>query len=342
MVSLEVLEKQLKEEQLHSIYLFYGDEIYLLENTVRKLKNVFGELVEGINYIMIDEESIEHLITNIETPAFGYEKKLILVKNTGIMKRDAKKKNAKVALLKDKIKNYIEKNKTLIEESVVLVFIEQSVDKGTLLTVLEDNNAVICNFEKQKPHQIASRIKSICNAYEVEIEPNTIQYFIECVGTNMQDVINEIRKQIEYVGKKGTITKETIEILTIRQIDSVIFDLTDSLGKRDIEKALQVLKNLIYAKEPIQKILITLYNHFKKLYLTKLASEQKKDILLVLKLKPNQIFLTNKYKSQSNYFSKDELKNILQELIKLDANYKIGLIDISIGLESILCRYCSK
>ena len=30
-----------------------------------------------------------------------------------------------------------------------------------------------------------------------------------------------------------------------------------------------------------------------------------------------------------------------QSLIDLDYNYKAGLIDLQVGLESILCRYCS-
>ena len=125
-------------------------------------------------------------------------------------------------------------------------------------------------------------------------------------------------------------------------MDAVIFYLTDSLGKKDIVSALETLKNLIYNKEPIQKIFITLYNHFKKIYLTKLALEEKKDIALVLNLKPNQLFLASKYKGQAGYFSKEELKNIIEELILLDRNYKIGLIDLNIGLESILSKYCSK
>lgn len=61
----------------------------------------------------------------------------------------------------------------------------------------------------------------------------------------------------------------------------------------------------------------------------------------VLDLKPNQAFLVGKYKTQSNSFSEIELKQILQALIDLDANYKVGLIDLNIGLESILCTYCS-
>lgn len=157
----------------------------------------------------------------------------------------------------------------------------------------------------------------------------------------MQDLINEIRKLIEYVGENGQITKETIDILSIKQIDSVIFDLTDSLGKKDIKNALEVLNNLIYEKEPIQKILITLYNHFKKLYITKIATRNNKEIATSLGLKPNQTFLVRKYLTQSNYFKESELKNILKGLIDVDYKYKVGLIDVNVGLESVLCAYCS-
>ena len=58
-------------------------------------------------------------------------------------------------------------------------------------------------------------------------------------------------------------SKEDIDKLTIKEVQAVIFDLTDDLGKKDITQALQVLQNLIYAKEPLPKILVTLYNNFK-------------------------------------------------------------------------------
>lgn len=156
----------------------------------------------------------------------------------------------------------------------------------------------------------------------------------------MQDLINEIRKQIEYVGEGGRITNQTIDLLCIKKLDSIIFDLTDNLGKKNISKALEVLNNLIYNKEPIQKILITLYNHFKKLYIVKLSEKYNKNIAESLNLKPNQTFLVSKYKGQASYFKEQELRKIIEELINLDSNYKIGQIDLNIGLESILCRYC--
>ena len=157
----------------------------------------------------------------------------------------------------------------------------------------------------------------------------------------MSDIINEIRKLIEYAGKEGEIKKEDIDSLSIKKSESIIFDLTDNLGKKKIKEALEVMNNLIYAKEPIQRILIMLYNHFKKLYLVKLSEEENKNIAQSLNLKANQMFLVNKYKMQSKYFEKSELRNLLEELIKIDELSKSGRVDINIGLESVLCRYCS-
>ena len=129
--------------------------------------------------------------------------------------------------------------------------------------------------------------------------------------------------------------------MAIKSLDSNIFDLTDNLGKKNIEKSLDILNDLIYLKEPIQKILITLYNHFKKLYIVKLSEKYHKDLSIAMNLKPNQSFLLSKYKTQAKYFSEEEIRNILDDMIKLDTNYKNGLIDVNIGVEAILCRYCS-
>lgn len=339
MVSIVELEKKLNEQKLSSIYLFWGEEKYILDNCVRKIKKLFGETVKGINYIQIDESNVQEIISDIETPAFGYNKKLIIAKNTCLFKKEGKRKNVEQEKLKEKIEKYINDNINEINESIVLVFIEEEADKSKMLETIEKNGGITCKFDEQKPLELQKRLKSVCDMYQVKIDNSTLQYFIECCGTNMQILINEIRKLIEFVGTGGIITKEAIDKLSIRQIESIIFDLTDNLGQKNVSKALDVLHNLIYTKEPIQKILITLYNHFKKLYIVKLCIRYNEDILSSLKLKPNQTFLVNKYKNQSRLFSEENLETIINELIDLDYKYKIGLIDIDIGLEAILCAY---
>lgn len=332
---------------LNALYLLYGEEKYFIELELNKIKKEFGDKINGINYIQLDSSNIESIIENIETPTFGYNKKLIVIRDSQLFKKQAKgKKTEKDA--KDKIENkltnkiseYINENIDFIKETSIIVFVENEIDKNDLYATIEKYGKVV-EFSKLKTLEIEKKIKSICNSYKVYIDEVTVKYFISVCGTNMQDLINEIRKQIEYAGENGTITKESIDKLGIKELDSVIFDLTDNLGKKNIKIALEILSNMLYEREPIQKILITLYNHFKKLYLTKIAVESNQNIAEMLDLKPNQIFLVNKYTMQSKYFTKKELKDILQELINLDYNSKIGKIDINTGLESVLCKYCS-
>ena len=313
------------------VYLLFGEDEYLRNEYLKKIKKTFGDMQLGINYNAIDETNVMQIISDIETPAFGFEKKLIIAKDTGLFK---KKNN-----FSDKVAIYLEENVANLQD-VELVFVDQEVEKNKLYNTIQKIGKVE-EFKEQKMPQLITKVKSISKAYNVEIQENVAQYFIECVGTNMSDIINELRKLIEYAGNGGKIQKEDIDSLCIKKSESIIFDLTDNLGKKKIAESIEVLHNLIYAKEPVQRILVMLYNHFKKLYIIKLALEENKNIAQSLKLKPNQAFLVNKYTMQAKYFDKNELRNLLEELIKLDSSSKKGGIDINVGLEAVLCKYCS-
>ena len=291
--------------------------------------------MQGINYVIIDETSVDDLIYNIESPAFGYNQKLIIVKNSGLFKKDGRKKQG--SPIQEKVAKYI--STTELDNDVVIIFIEENVDKNNVFEAISKKGIAV-EFKELDEASLIRRLKQITNLYKVNISDQTIKYLIEVSGTNMQYLINEIRKLIEYAGTNGTITKEAIDNLAIKQIDSVIFDLTDNLGNKQTAKALEVLDGLIYNKEPIQKILVTLYNHFKKLYLCSIAIKLNRDISTSIGLKPNQTFLVNKYKRQLTFFKESDLKKLLEEFTNLDYNSKNGKIDVEIGLKSILCNYC--
>ena len=95
-----------------------------IENAVKKIKKLFGELILGINYIQINETNIDNLISDIETPAFGFDKKLIVIKNAGLFKKGTKKNPEANSERQKKIAKYIEENINLINGSAILLFIE--------------------------------------------------------------------------------------------------------------------------------------------------------------------------------------------------------------------------
>ena len=356
-MEIKELEKRLNNNKLDSLYFLYGEEIFLLEQCLKKIKKLFGEKIDGINYIKLDNTNIDTLIQNLEVPAFGYEKKLIIAKDTGLFAKAKKRKSKKGKANSDdsekdeeeekkkdkseKIAKYIEENIKEIAESNILIFIEKEADNNALYKVIE-KNGILCDFKLLKNEELIPRIVTLASTYGVKIDNYTANYFIESCGQNMQVLINELRKQIEYAGKGGVITKDAIDDLATKQIEGYIFDLTDSLGNHNLKKALAVYEDLIYLKEPIQLIMATLYNHFKRLYFTKLALKEKRPVARAIGLTEKQAFLEKKYIAQVKYFDEYILRRLLQELIELDYKYKTGAIDFDIGIEAILCRYCSK
>lgn len=238
-----------------AIYLFYGEETYLLETKLKKIKKDFGELIQGINYIQIDDTNVNELISDLETPAFSFPKKLIIAKNTGLFKKEkkttsrSKTKTSKTSddekatkkkkglaeeklPLPEKIAKYIQENDKEIIETAELIFIEEEVDKNALYQTVEKVGEVK-EFTLLKLPELVANLKKIAVAYQVNIDDSTAKYLVECCGTSMQDLINEVRKLIEYKGAGGNINREDIDKLCIKQIQAVIFDLTDNLGKKE-------------------------------------------------------------------------------------------------------------
>ena len=180
--------------------LLYGEERYLLETRLKKLKKEFGEMINGINFVQIDADTISELISDIETPAFGYPTKLIVAKNTGLFKKEkrtSKSKSAKTNSLEEKVAIYIDEHNEIFKDDVTLIFVEEEVDKNSLYKVIEKYGEVT-NFELLKMPQLIDNIRKICNAYKVNIDFDVAKYFVESCGTSMQDLINEIRKVIEF------------------------------------------------------------------------------------------------------------------------------------------------
>lgn len=53
-MNYDSLDRELNTN-LRSMYLLYGEEQYLIDMAVKKIKKKFGELLLGINYIVLDE-----------------------------------------------------------------------------------------------------------------------------------------------------------------------------------------------------------------------------------------------------------------------------------------------
>lgn len=120
--------------------------------------------------------------------------------------------------------------------------------------------------------------------------------------------------------------------------DITVWDLTDSIGQREISKAIQILDELINQEETPMKILATVSITLKKMYSCKLIILQNRSTSIALALEHQQQFLSRKYEKHSSNYTEEELYRIikaLEELKELYHNTK-EKTDLKEGLKTIL------
>lgn len=180
-----------------NIFLLYGEDTYSLEMYIKKIKKEFDNSLQlGINLIMLDENGISNIISECSTPAFGYDKKLIIVNNSNLFKKSIKSSNE---VLRDKLISYLQEE--FPKDEVTLIFNEQDVAKMKMYKALEKVGNII-EFKTQTEDQIKTKLKQIINAYGVKISSSNLEYLLLICGTDLQSLINEVRKLIEYKGKR--------------------------------------------------------------------------------------------------------------------------------------------
>lgn len=313
---------------MESLYLITGDEIYERNECLEKIKKSFGELVKGINYIVLDKDNISNLENEINTYPFGFDKKLIIIK---LDKKSAKEDEEAKDFLTDSLIKTLEE----LDETVCVVFVGDFTLKSKIYKLVEKKGKCF-NFQKKKENELITWCKEIFDKNEIKISNQDISYLISLCGTEKLVLKNEIEKLTSYALNTKSIKKEDIDKLCIKTSDIIIFDLTDSIGTKNKAKALTCLEELIENKEPIQKIAIMISKHFKSLLVAKIATEENKNLMDELNTKST--YAANKYKEQARRFSKNELIEIIKKLAKLDIDSKIGKIDLKIGLEKLICE----
>ena len=314
-----------------SIYLITGEDLFERERELNKIKEYFGEMQKGINFVTLDKETIHLLSSEVTTYPFGFAKKLIIV-NVPSKNKVAEETTTKNDWFNEEIAEEIMQSMDMN----VIVFVGDIQARSKLYKFVQQNGKCIeCNKLKSKK-DLAPWIVSIVHQYGKEMSLDNANFMVQICGTDKIMLYNEIQKLVDYVGEEKEIKKIDIEKIGIRTLETIIFDLTDALGNRDIAVSLQYLEELILQKEPLQKIIIMIARHFKSLLITKVCLKEKWSPADELNIKFP--FLLNKYKQQCSKFSEEDLKRILVNLADLDHDSKVGKIDLRIGTELCLLK----
>lgn len=309
------------------IYLMYGEEKYLLEKQITKLKKQFHIEDEfGFNTFDCLEDSIENIINEIITPSFFTENKMIIIKNpyfiTGIkVNKDISEQNLKP----------LEEIITKSDDHTIIIFYHISkIDERKAFSKLLKKYAKLYVYDKVDSISLKGTVRAMIKERKASIDKEPLDYLLAKLPDTLDQISNELDKLCLYTSK---IEKADIDLVISKKTEDNAFELVNAIVKRDMVKVMHVYQDLMVLNEEPIKLIVLIAGQFRLLYQVKLLSNKgytDQEIGKILKINPYRIKylladLRNHDMNQLTYY--------LNELSLLDLQIKKGEIDKKLALE---------
>jgi DNA polymerase-3 subunit delta len=320
------------------IFFLFGEDDYRSQKKLNEIKNRFLKSVknsrDSLSYINGLKTTLKEINEKISLNSLFSEKKIIIIKNI--------LQNKGEDFLGSFLKYF--KDNNLEESENAIIFLEDSNFKNKKL--VKNNKKIFTFLKKQKfvqefkplaPSQLNIYIQKEFKKYSKTIDFQALNELNRNIGNDLWLMSNEIHK-IAHSTKDEKITLQHLKIWKIDNIEKNIFALTDAWGKKNPKTSLIILEEQINNGLPVEQILAILKNHFKKLLQSKLSTKENLSEADIAKKFAWHPFAAKKLLEQSRNFDKEELKEIINKLNKLDFLNKTNSNNLLYNLEILLSK----
>ncbi|MDD4495852.1 MAG: DNA polymerase III subunit delta [Eubacteriales bacterium] len=332
-MTITELKNQLKIGNVENLYLFYGEEEYLIYQYIDRLKNmVISEGTLELNYYdYISPAALDDVRNACDSAPMFSEKKLVIWRNPGIFKKAGEGSGKG----DDALLELIENN----PEYSCLVMIEEGIDKRRkrLLSAIESKGKIV-EFPFQQPEDLVKWITAVLADRNRRIERKAAYLLVEYGDQGMGGMVNELDKLTALTEDTGMVRVEDVESVCIKSLKLRIFDLVDAVAYRRGDRALTILSEMLQQREPVSKLLFMISKQFRQMYETqvlKQKGEDKRRIAEILKVPP---FVASKLIDQSKPFSIDALEKVLKLCLETELNIKTGRMGDRTAIELLIAN----
>lgn len=179
---------------------------------------------------------------------------------------------------------------------------------------------------RAEPALLIKWIRAECAKYDVVIEGDAARKIAEYCLSDMTRIKNETHKLVSYAGKHGVLKSEAVDALVSRDTEYKIYEMTDYIGKKKHDSALSVVKDLLSKGETPQRLLVSIYNYFRRLLHVVIADAADTELASMLGIKE---FAVKKTREQARLFKVHSLKKAVDELCDADYAIKSGRTDVN-------------
>lgn len=325
---MKVIREHIKTGNFRPFYLLYGSESYLKKLYKGKLKEAILSGSDEMNYSYFEGKQLDlkRLVEIAGTLPFFSERRLIIIENSGLFKSS----------------NTLADDLADMPSSTFVVFVEQEIDKRNKLYKLVRDKGVISEMNGLEEKSLKIFIAQKLAEDQKKMKEITIEYLLDKVGSDMENLLCECEKLVSYAYERDIITEADIDTVCTTQITGKIFALVEAIALKQQDKAMNLYYDLLSLREKPLSILYLIIRQFNIILQVKSMSAvsiPSGSIASKLGIPP---FAVTKSMNQARNFSSKQLLEAMQYGTEVEEMAKTGRIDEQIGVEMFIVRFSHK
>ncbi len=308
--AFETLIKQWKAGKFDPIYLFQGEEDFLIEQLCDHIvQYALSPQDHDFNLDILYASEIDgsQLINAVTSYPMMAERRLVLLKN--------------LHQLDEKAQEMLAKYSEQPSPSSCLVMTATKIKANTPLSKSKKHFTV---FEAKKlyDNKIPDWIRSQLTPHKITITNEAVRLLLASTGNSLRNINVELEKILLQLDDRKEISVKDVERVVGVSKQYNIFELCDAVGNRNIGNGLAIANRMLQAGESAVGMLVMLTRHFfilARIKEYKAQRMQERDMARELKIHP--YFLKN-YLRQAGQYSRDQLRDAFSILLDADVNIK--------------------
>ncbi len=332
--SMQLLKTSLREKQLERLYIFHGEEIFLLHYYLAQLRKILvDELTESFNFHKFTSENfdVRSFADAVENLPMMAEHTMVWIDEIDIFKLNEDDRTKLTDVISD-IPDYC---------TVVFTYETTQWHPDKRLKVLWDavnSNAIIVDFVKQDHRDLITWVTRHFAVEHKTITPDLCSYLIDITGGTMTALAGEISKIAAYSDTEG-IKKSDIDAVTEPVLDAVAFQMTDLLSEGNYGAAFARLQQLLKMQQDPLKILGAVGAHFRKLSAARTLLDNGRNHTELMRLYPPMgDYPAKKIMQTAKRISVPFCEKAAQMILEADRNMKTSLDDSERLLEILILQ----
>ena len=344
-MGLSSVLNEIKKGNTAGIYLFYGEESFkkrycrdILTRAVTNGSMMNCSAFEGkdINWQEVYDLS--------QTLPFFSAKRLLIIENSGRFKAgktsdgDQPDDEGGARAGKD-AGDMIVKIMTDLPETTCLAFFEESAAKNKKIFRLAASKGVVCECGRDNEDTIINWLAKGFNGAGKKIRKSTLELMVSRIGLEYDKLRPEFEKVISFAGDREVIEDRDILEITSENTESRIFDMLTAICRKDVRTVLDKYYDLLANKEHPLYIMAMIRSQFRTMLQIKEMWEKHMSVAEISGTIGKPAFAVSRTVRNLDFFSRDQLLDILDEISETDRKCKSGEIKDQLGVELMLIKF---